>query len=308
MEESSYSNLSTSHLLGSVPAVTNEEKKASYEVPEANMQIFPPNNASGGGRGRGYQTLEAPTEEFEQQPPNNWSGVFSISSYTQYFNVDTDVVIYRLISSFYPVTGDFFSKIDANPDYGLIWITTTLVFMLASFGNWATYLMQKHSDGTTSWSFDVGYINAAAVGIYGYAVVVPMAFNFLLQYLGSNASLVRFWCMWGYSFSIFIPTALLLLIPVEILRWIIILIAGSASSCFVALNLKSYIEGANDLKMMVVAAFLLQMALAIFIKTIRASKNPNFDYFVSGKYAKEGSELDGGKACVLLWDSLLVEL
>ncbi|KAK8299469.1 hypothetical protein E1A91_D05G327200v1 [Gossypium mustelinum] len=230
MEESSYSNLSTSHLLGSVPAVTNEEKKASYDVPEANMQIFPPNNGSGGGRGRGYQTLEAPTEEFEQQPPNNWSGVFSISSYTQYFNVDTDVVIYRLISSFYPVTGDFFSKIDANPDlYGLIWITTTLVFMLASFGNWATYLMQKHSDG-------------------------------------SNASLVRFWCMWGYSFSIFIPTALLLLIPVEILRWIIILIAGSASSCFVALNLKSYIEGANDLKMMVVAAFLLQMALAIFIK------------------------------------------
>ncbi|MBA0866093.1 hypothetical protein Goshw_017824, partial [Gossypium schwendimanii] len=67
--------------------------------------------------------------------------------------------------------------------------------------------MQKHSDGTTSWSFDVGYINAAAVGIYGYAVVVPMAFKFLLQYLGSNASLVRFWCMWGYSFSIFIPTA-----------------------------------------------------------------------------------------------------
>lgn len=267
MEESSYSNLSTSHLLGSVPAVTNEEKKASYDVPEANMQIFPPNNASGGGRGRGYQTLEAPTEEFEQQPPNNWSGVFSISSYTQYFNVDTDVVIYRLISSFYPVTGDFFSKIDANPDlYGLIWITTTLVFMLASFGNWATYLMQKHSDGTTSWSFDVGYINAAAVGIYGYAVVVPMSFKFLLQYLGSNASLVRFWCMWGYSFSIFIPTALLLLIPVEILRWIIILIAGSASSCFVALKLKSYIEGANDLKMMVVAAFLLQMALAIFIK------------------------------------------
>ncbi|XP_039055155.1 protein YIPF1 homolog [Hibiscus syriacus] len=267
MEESSYSNLSTTHLLGSVPAVANEEKKASYEVPEANMQIFPPNNGSGGGSGRGYQTLEAPIEEFEQQPANNWKGVFSISSYTQYFNVDTDIVIYRLICSFYPSIGDFFSKIDANPDlYGLIWITTTLIFMLASFGNCATYLMQKHSDGTSSWSFDVGYINAAASGIYGYAVVVPVAFYFLLQYLGSNASLVRFWCMWGYSLSVFIPTAILLLIPVEILRWIIILIAGTASSCFVALNIRTYIEGPNDLKMMVVASFLLQMALAIFIK------------------------------------------
>ncbi|XP_022746639.1 protein YIPF1 homolog [Durio zibethinus] len=261
MEQSSYSNLATTHLLGSVPAVLNEEKKASYEVPGANMQIFPPSNGGGG-----YQTLGAPTEVFEQQPPNNWKGVFSISSYTQYFNVDTDVVINRLISSFYPIGGDFFSKIDANPDlYGLIWITTTLVFVLASFGNCATYLTQKHSDSSTSWSFDVSYVNVAACGVYGYAVVVPMAFYFLLRYLGSNASLIRFWCMWGYSLSIFIPTALILLIPVEILRWIIILIAGTASACFVALNLRSYIEG-NDLPMMVVASFLLQMALAIFIK------------------------------------------
>ncbi|KAK8691658.1 hypothetical protein V6N13_075159 [Hibiscus sabdariffa] len=267
MEESSYSNLSTSHLLGSVPAVVNEDKKASYEVPEASMQIFPPNNGSGGTGGRGYQTLEPPTEQFEQQPANNWKGVFSISSYTQYFNVDTDVIIYRLICAFYPITGDFFSKIDANPDlYGFIWITTTLVFMLASFGNCATYLMQKHTDGTYSWSFDVGYINAAAAGIYGYAAVVPVAFYFLLQYLGSNASLIRFWCMWSYSLSIFIPTAFLLLIPVEIVRWIIILIAGTASSCFVALNLRTYIEGTNEITVMVVAAFLLQMALAIFIK------------------------------------------
>ncbi|KAK8577059.1 hypothetical protein V6N13_122054 [Hibiscus sabdariffa] len=165
-ESSSYSNLPTSHLLGSVPSVINEEQKASYSVPEASMQYFPPNNGSGGSRGRGYQTLEAPT----------------------------------------------------------------------------------------------------ASGIYGYAIVVPLAFYFLLQYLGSNASLVRFWCMWGYSLSIFIPTAFLLLIPVEFLRWMIILIAGTASACFVYLNLRSYIEGVNDLTIMVVAAFLLQMALAIFIK------------------------------------------
>ncbi|KAK8277503.1 hypothetical protein E1A91_D10G274300v1 [Gossypium mustelinum] len=205
MDESSFLNLPTSHLLGSVPSVINEEKKSSYAAPEASMQIFPPNN----GSGRGYQTLEAPAESFEQQPPNNWKGVFNISSYTQYFNVDTDVVINRLISSFHPTAGDFFNKIEANPDlYGLIWITTTLVFMLSCFGNFATYLMQKHTDGTTTWSFDVGYVNVAASGIYGYAIAVPMAFYFLLQYLGSNASLIRFWCMWGYSLSIFMPTAL----------------------------------------------------------------------------------------------------
>ncbi|KAB1217814.1 hypothetical protein CJ030_MR3G014776 [Morella rubra] len=228
------------------------------------MQTFPPNN--GGERGRGYQTLGSPTEGFEQQPANGWKGVFNILSYTQYFNVDTDVVLNRLISSLNPIAGDFFSKIDANPDlYGLIWISTTLVFVLASFGNCATYLMEKRSDSTTSWSFDVNYVNVAAGSVYGYAIVVPLAFFFLLQYLGANASLVRFWCLWGYSLFVFILASFLLLIPVEILRWIIIILAGAASACFVALNLRSYTEGSN-LPLMVVAAFFLQMALAIFIK------------------------------------------
>ncbi|KAF3433641.1 hypothetical protein FNV43_RR24744 [Rhamnella rubrinervis] len=209
------------------------------------------------------------SEGFEQQPANNWRGVFSISSYTQYFNVDTDIVLNRLISSLHPTAGDFFNKIDANPDlYGLIWISTTLVFVLASLGNCATYLMQKHTDKSSPWSFNVGYVNLAACSVYGYTAVVPLAFYFLLQYMGANASLVRFWCMWGYSLFIFVPASFLLLIPVEILRWFIIILTGAASACFVSVNLKSYIEG-SDLTVVVVAAFFLQLALAVFIKSLR---------------------------------------
>ena len=88
--------------------------------------------------------------------------------------------------------------------YGLVWISTTLVFLIASLGNCGTYLMQKRSIGNNPWSFDVSYINMAAGAVYGYALLVPMVFYFLLQYLGSNVSLVRFWCMWGYSLFIFI--------------------------------------------------------------------------------------------------------
>ncbi|KAE9606144.1 hypothetical protein Lal_00025098 [Lupinus albus] len=275
--EESYTGLPTSHLLGSVPAVVAEENNATRHegmnvnvVPDANMEIFPPNNGGGGGGrlgGGGYQTLESPTPDtFEQQPTNNWRGFFSVSSYTQYFNIDTDVVVTRLLSSLNPVGGDFFSKIDANPDlYGLIWISTTLVFVLASLGNLATYLMRKHADSSTAWSFDVSYVNMAACSIYGYAIVVPLAYYFFLQYMGSNASLIRFWCMWGYSLTIFIISSFLLMIPFEFLRWTIIIATGASSATFVALNLRSYIEG-NDLSVAIVAAFLLQIALAVFIK------------------------------------------
>lgn len=79
-----------------------------------------------------------------------------------------------------------------------------MVFVLASLGNCATYLTNKKSASSTSWSFDVSYVNVAACSVYIYAIVVPLGFYFLLRYLGSNASLVRFWCMWGYSLFFFV--------------------------------------------------------------------------------------------------------
>ncbi|KAJ4970375.1 hypothetical protein NE237_003474 [Protea cynaroides] len=263
--DETYASLPTSHLLGSVPAVVSENKKTTnYEVPEANLEIFPP--ADGGARGRGYQALGNVNGGDEQQAANGWKGVFNVSSYTQYFNVDTDIVLERIKSSLNPLVGNFFRKIEANPDlYGLLWISTTLVIVLASLGNCATYLIRKRNDSSTSWSFDVNFLKLAACALYGYALLVPAAFYFLLHYLGSSANLVRFWCMWGYSLFIFIPSSILLLIPVEFVRWIIIILTGVASASFVSLNIKSSIE-ANDLIIVVVAAFLLQVALALFIK------------------------------------------
>lgn len=96
--------------------------------------------------------------------------------------------------------------------YGPLWITTTLIFMLAAFGNFATYLMQKKKD-LHIWNFDVGYFNWAASVMYGYAIVVPAVFFFLFQYFGSRPSLVRFWCMWGYSLFVFIPASVSILVP-----------------------------------------------------------------------------------------------
>ncbi|KAL6503726.1 hypothetical protein OROGR_025649 [Orobanche gracilis] len=102
-------SLPSSQFLGSVPAVSENNRTGNQEVPGPNLTIFPPNS-------QGYQTLDAPSDGGGQQPTNNWKGLFSISSYTQYFNVDTDIVLNRLLSSLYPTTGDFVSKIDANPD------------------------------------------------------------------------------------------------------------------------------------------------------------------------------------------------
>ncbi|XP_051121503.1 uncharacterized protein LOC127244940 [Andrographis paniculata] len=262
--EESYGNLPASHSVGSVPAVVGEDSKTNQEVPGATLQTH--QHTSAGSGGPGYQRIGRNNDEGAQQSSNNWKGIFDISSYTQYFNVDTDIVVNRLLSSLHPTSGDFVNKIDANPDlYGLVWISTTLVFLIASFGNCATYLMNKRSEKSISWDFDVSYVHVAAGSIYGYVIIVPLGYYFLLQYLGSSVSLIRFWCLWGYSLFILIPTSLLLVIPVEFLRWVIILAAGAASSSFIGLNLGSYIESV-DLSIVAVSAFVLQMGLSIFIK------------------------------------------
>lgn len=265
--DDSFGSVPSSHLLGSVPAVITEENTDSiHNEPEANLQIFPPDNGGNATQG-GYQTIGGPSGD-DQHSSNKWKGVLSISSYAQYFNVDTDIVLNRLTSSLNPMTGDFFSKIDANPDlYGLIWIATTLVFALSSFGNCATYIVHKRRDTSLSWTFDVSYVNVAACSIYGYSLLVPLGFYFLMHYLGSNASLIQFWCLWGYSLFIYIPTSFLLMIPVEVIKWVVILASGGVSAVFVALNLKNrHMQVTNDLSLVLLAAFVLQMALAIFIK------------------------------------------
>lgn len=79
--------------------------------------------------------------------------------------------------------------------------------MLAALGNYGTYLIQKRSEPNGDWEFDVSYVDWAACVVFGYAVAVPAAFYFLLQYFGLNANLVRLWCMWGYSLFVFIPAS-----------------------------------------------------------------------------------------------------
>ena len=54
--------------------------------------------------------------EHNGQPSNGWRGLCNIASYRPYVNVDTYVVVKRIIGSLYPHKADFIEKIAQNPD------------------------------------------------------------------------------------------------------------------------------------------------------------------------------------------------
>ena len=63
-----------------------------------------------------------------------------------------------------------------------------------------------------------------------YFVVIPAAVYFVLVFLSSESpTYPKILAVYGYSFMIFIPTTFTFLVPVEILRWVFLIIAGLIS-------------------------------------------------------------------------------
>ncbi|XP_057866774.2 uncharacterized protein LOC131074220 isoform X2 [Cryptomeria japonica] len=261
-----YSSLPTSHLLGSVPAAVDADHKA-LQFEEANLEIFPPSNTQGGTWGY-HSPNDIDGGEGSEQAQGGWKGFFSIASYRPYFNIDTYDVVERTMATLYAQRGDFLEKIQHNPDlYGPAWISTTLVFMVTALGNYASYLSYGQGKHTKDWYYDINYVSWAAFVIYGYICLVPLGYYFLLKYLSIPTSFVQLCCLCGYSLFIFIPSSLLLIFPTEFLRWTVIILAGIASSWFLAFNLRSYIMTMSDKWATVVAsAFAIQLCLALTIK------------------------------------------
>ncbi len=70
------------------------------------------------------------------------------------FNVDSTEVAERIVASCVP-TYKWHTTVCAKPDlYGLVWITTTLVFALSVVGNVAKWLTFKATSDVMVWIFD----------------------------------------------------------------------------------------------------------------------------------------------------------
>ncbi|XP_029945628.1 protein YIPF2 [Salarias fasciatus] len=160
-------------------------------------------------------------------------GFWTFEYYQSFFDVDTMQVLDRLKGSVMPLPGRNFIKhhLKSNPDlYGPFWICTTLVFSVAISGNLSSFLSQM---GDPSYHYRPQFhrVTVAAAAIFLYAWLVPGAlWGFLLWRLGGDRpvggySFLETVCVYGYSLFIYIPTSVLWIIPLEWLRWTLIVVA-----------------------------------------------------------------------------------
>ena len=149
----------------------------------------------------------------------------------KYFDIDTEEIKDRLISSLIPLNSRFYNLIEKKPDlYGPFWIFTTLIFVIAASGS-----MTKYLQGITNEDYFQEFIPKAAYIIYGIGFCLPLIIYVLMYFFGSDTSFILILCIYSYSFTIYIPI-MILCIPVEKLQWIFLLSAILHSTTFLLIN------------------------------------------------------------------------
>ena len=117
----------------------------------------------------------------------------TIEFFVQYFDVSTDDIRNRLITSLIPFNSRFHQLYKDKqqlcmgvwfgwkPDlYGPFWIYTTLIIMLAIAGNLSRYFQM----GSAGFTYNFNFIPVAATVLYSMALGLPLALKVLMRFLG----------------------------------------------------------------------------------------------------------------------------
>ena len=232
----------------------------------------------GGGGGGGIDGSNVDGGSLAHPEQASAFSFWHVRYYAAWFNVDTADVAARIAFSSVPLSDKFFDKLNRNPDlYGPLWISSTVVFMLAATGNFAEWLTAASQRGMAaalagghSLTYDFTKVTFGATIVYGYASLVPLLVFFALRYAGARTSLVDLLCLYGYSLFIYVPASILCIPPSSVVQWIFVALAAAASTTFVVRSLRyAMLRDQCDQRIasaVIAAAALLSVAFAVTLK------------------------------------------
>lgn len=199
--------------------------------------------------------------------------LWSLSFYSQFFDVDTAEVLRRCTATLFP-RANFLDVLDGNPDlYGPFWIATTVVVILFLTGTISSWLA---THGDTHYGYDFTLLSGASGLIYGYTGLIPLALWAALRWSGSEAAnVLECWALYGYANLIWIPVALISWSPVDALNYVFVALGFALSAAFLARNLYPVISTTphQRAKALLVAVVALHAGLAIAIKFLFFAHN-----------------------------------
>jgi hypothetical protein len=228
-------------------------------------------------------------EEGQKTGPSFWA----FSYYQQFFDVNTDQVINRVLYSMIPRPSKNYLEnvIKSKPDlYGPFWVCVTLVFTIAVSRNLVSYQNFLHKLTTVTafhWKYDFHTVSYAATGIFSYAWLVPLAIWGVLWWQGGQPTVtfLEMLCIYGYSLSIFIPISVLWVVQLGWLQWLLLGLAAGTSGGVLVLSLLPAARAAGSrtslpLCLVILAAHVL-LATAVMLLFFNASDSESISHLSS---------------------------
>lgn len=271
-------------------AVIQQDPSTVVDFEDDSTGKQPLAGGSGGSGGEG----NPPDGPSDQQPaadlPTGNAKFWQVEYYRPLFNVDTVEVLQRILRSLTPFRFGFIETAKANPDfYGPFWISTTLIFLVATSGN--IYKLIRHyieqgknnnfnstSDNSATykdeWNYQMIVVGAAI--IYAYTLLLPLLIWGAFKYMAVPVKFLEVVCIYGYTLFIFIPVSVILpfLAFSDLAQWLLTFIAVGWSGFFLVSNLlvtvKDIAFKRGLLAMVVVAAIHAALGLTYKLYFFRA--------------------------------------
>jgi hypothetical protein len=245
------------------PTNINNSQNPNIKInPNSNNQNNQNENNENYNNNNNNTFAEAIMNKLDKDINENWYDKLkcNISFLQKYFDIDTEEIKERLISSLIPLNSRFYNLIEKKPDlYGPFWIFTTLIFVISASGS-----MTKYLQGITNEDYFQQFIPKAAYIIYGIGFCLPIIIYVVMYFFGSNTPFILILCTYSYSFSIYIPI-MILCIPIEKLQWILLFIGVLQSTGFLLINLWKEIDKFVDNRKYFVLGIICIFQICLFL-------------------------------------------
>mmetsp|Transcript_19351 Transcript_19351/g.19038 ORF Transcript_19351/g.19038 Transcript_19351/m.19038 type:complete len:234 (-) Transcript_19351:25-726(-) len=188
--------------------------------------------------------------DYEKPRPRGITRFCKVRYYQKFFNVSTKEVVRRVLLAMMPFnTTPIFPN--GKPDlYGPLWIYICLSICIVICGHFSNVMDFEFIDNhppKLQYEAQMRKITKLWFMTSFYFFVVPLIIHGICFFFGSGSpGYQRTLAIYGYSFAIFIPATVILVPPIEYLRYATLGVAGFISLLFISKELmdagKKYLE------------------------------------------------------------------
>ena len=175
------------------------------------------------------------TEKAKEQVYKSWFDRYlcCFNWLKRYFKITSKDFITRIIQSLIPFNSKFYDLISNNPDfYGPFWIYTLFTVLVSGCG-----ALTRTIQGKRDLNFYQQFIPTAALLIYFIGFFVPIFITLLSKLFGSKLNVAPVICIYGYSYTVFLPITIICSIPSQLLQWLLLVYALISSSSLVIMSI-----------------------------------------------------------------------